>query len=82
MRDLLDNMGYDGKKYSEHSSRRGAATRSADIGIPDDQIQVAGGWQDTRTVQLYIDRKPTASQKFTRKLFKNKSKPKRLIKRK
>ena len=52
MRGLLDSLGYDGKKYSEHSSCRGAATHSADVGIEDAEIQVAGDWQDSRTVKL------------------------------
>ncbi len=69
LRSILDQLGYDGAKYSEHSSRRGVATRSAEIGIADDEIQVAGGWKDPRTVRLYIDRHPKQTQRLTRKIF-------------
>ncbi len=67
---VLDQIGYDGSKYSEHSSRRCVATQSAEIGIKDDEIQVAGGWKDPRTVRLYIDRNPKQHQKLTREIFR------------
>jgi hypothetical protein len=65
----LDSLGYDGASYSEHSSRRGVATRSAAIGVPDEEIQVAGGWKNPKTVQLYIDRNPKQHQRLTKKIF-------------
>ncbi len=69
LRSLLDGLGYDGSQYSEHSSRRGVATRSSAIGVPDDQIQIAGGWKNPKTVQLYIDRNPRQHQRLTRRIF-------------
>jgi hypothetical protein len=69
MRSLLDHLGYNGSEYSGHSSRRGVATRSAAVGIPEDEIQVAGGWNDPRSVRVYIDRQPEQSQRLTRRIF-------------
>ncbi len=70
LRCVLDQLGYNGSDYSEHSSRRGVATRSAEVGIADDEIQVAGGWKDPRTVRLYIERNPKHHQRLTQKIFR------------
>ncbi len=70
LRNLLDNLGYEGQNYSEHSSKRGVATRSSEIGIDDNSIQVAGGWKDLRTVRKYIDRDPKQHQRLIARIFK------------
>ncbi len=69
LRAILDRLGYVGRDYSEHSSRRGVATHSSDIGIDDSSIQVAGNWTDPRTVKKYIDRKPSQHQRLTKKIL-------------
>ncbi len=70
LRNLLDHIGLDGHQYSEHSSKRGAATRSSEVGVDDVTIQVAGGWQDLRTVRKYIDRSPLETQHLMKQIFK------------
>ena len=69
MRTMLRNLGYDAQKYGLHSSRRGAATHSAQIGIPDSEIQLSGGWQSAKSMKLYVDRKPKQFQRITNKLL-------------
>ncbi len=69
MRDLLTSLGYVGTDYGEHSARRGAATHSSKIGIPDSEIQLAGGWETARAMKLYIDRKPQQFQRISKKIF-------------
>jgi len=69
MRMLLDLNGYNGEEYSEHSPRRGMATESAKAGISDSDIQLSGGWQDARSMRLYIDRKPQQFQVIAKKFF-------------
>jgi hypothetical protein len=70
LRTLLDQLGYDGSSYSEHSSRRGVATHCSDIGVPEEDIQIARGWTNPRTLQLYIDRNPRQHQNLTKKILK------------
>ncbi len=68
---MLDDLGYNGRDYSEHSSRRGVATHSNNVGVDENSIQVAGNWLDSRTVKKYIDRDPREHQRLTRKIFEN-----------
>lgn len=73
MRTILNGLGYDGSTFGEHSYRRGAATHSANIGISDGEIQVAGGWLSTKSMNLYIDRQAQHYQNITAKMFSEKS---------
>ncbi len=59
-------LGYQGRDYSEHSSRRGVATHCSEVGIDDSSMQVAGNWSDPRTVKKYIDCNPRQHQRLTR----------------
>ncbi len=70
LRNLLDHIGLNGDDYSEHSSKRGAATRSSEVGVDDVSIQIAGGWRDLRTVRKYIDRNPLETQRLMKRIFK------------
>ncbi len=70
MRDLLNFLGYNGDEYSAHSPRRGMATHSADIGIPEPDIQLSGGWQSSQSMRLYIDRQPHQYQRIANRLLK------------
>jgi hypothetical protein len=69
LREVLERYGFDGSDYSEHSSKRGAATHSAKVGVPDEDIQIAGGWSNPRSMRLYIDRDPRQSQRFVKKIL-------------
>lgn len=71
LRNLLTDLGYDGEQFSEHSSRRGAASHSAEVGISDQEIQLAGGWQSSNSMKLYIDRQPQQFQRINTKMFKS-----------
>ena len=70
MRNLLELIGYNGDDYSEHSPRRGMATEGASSGMTESEIQISGGWQDQRSMRLYIDRKPQQFQNIAKKFFK------------
>jgi len=65
---MLDNLGYDGKKYSEHSGKRGGATYAAECGIDEENIRVIGDWKDVRTARLYIDHNTPLRMKRVRQL--------------
>ncbi len=69
LRSTITSLGYEGHKFSEHSSRRGAATRSAEVGVEEQIIQVAGDWKDPRTVRKYIDRDPKEHQRLTARIM-------------
>jgi hypothetical protein len=45
---------FDGKKYGEHSGKRGAATRAAAIGMTEEEIREVGNWGSTQTARKYI----------------------------
>lgn len=72
LRQLMDQLGYDGREFGEHSMKRGAATSSHEAGVADVEIQREGGWTNPKTVSLYIDRDPKNSQKLAKKLASNK----------
>ncbi len=69
MRKLLTDLGYDGNEFGEHSSRRGAATHSSEVGVSDANIQFSGGWTNSASMQLYIDKKPKHFQKLAKQIF-------------
>ncbi len=69
LRAILDRLGYQGRDYSEHSSRRGVATHSSEVGVDDNSIQIAGNWTDPRTVKKYIDRNPLQHQRLTKRIL-------------
>ena len=69
MRSLLSTLGYNANDYGLHSSRRGVATHSSEIGVPDRDIQTAGGWESSKAMKLYIDRKPSHFQRITKAIF-------------
>jgi len=52
---MLDDLGYEGAKYSLHSGKRGAATYAASIGMAEVTIQQVGDWKSARTARLYIE---------------------------
>ncbi len=67
-RRLLDKIGYKGAEYSLHSMRRGAASHGDDVGIPESELQHAGGWHNPKTLKLYIQNKPQKAQKILKKM--------------
>ncbi len=67
-RTMLSQLGYDGSQFSMHSMRRGAASHGDDIGIPESELQHAGGWHNPKTLKLYIQNKPQKSQKILKKM--------------
>lgn len=67
-RAVLDNLGYDGKSYSMHSMRRGAASHGDNAGIPESELLHAGGWKNVKTMKLYVQNRPQKAQKILRKM--------------
>jgi len=68
LRNLLDNLGYDGKEYGEHSCKRGGATESSSKGIPETEIQEQGNWKCLATTRKYIERSDKKSLDFIRRM--------------
>jgi len=69
LRELLDELGYDGKKYGEHSGKRGGATESSSKGIPENEIQEQGNWKSLATARKYIDKDDKKSLAFIRRMI-------------
>jgi len=69
LRELLDGLGYDGKKYGEHSGKRGGATESSSKGIPETEIQEQGNWTCLATARKYIEKSDKKSLEFIRKMI-------------
>jgi len=74
LRQVMDELGYDGREFGEHSMKRGAATSSHEAGVSEADIQTEGGWTNSKTVKLYIDRGPSKSQTIAKKLAKKQKK--------
>ena len=52
---LLPTLGLDPKLYGLHSFRRGAATKLANLGVPNEVINIAGRWSSHSAVNAYIE---------------------------
>jgi len=51
---MIFNCRFDGNEYSEHSNKRGAATKAAEIGMTEEKIRDIGNWNSTQTARKYI----------------------------
>jgi len=61
---IVDQAGFEGKLYSEHSGKRGAATYAANAGMAEAEICEIGNWKNLKTARLYIeDNTPLRVQK-------------------
>ncbi len=67
-RSMLDQVGYDGKAYSMHSMRRGAASHGDNVGISETELLHAGGWANAKTLRLYVENRPQKAQKILKKM--------------
>ena len=67
-RNLLTKLGYEGAQFSLHSMRRGAASHGDNIGIPESELQHAGGWHNPKTLKLYVQNRPQKTQKILTKM--------------
>lgn len=54
-RATIDQTGRNGRDYSEHSGKRGAATEAAGSGMAENEICDVGNWKNPKTARLYID---------------------------
>ncbi len=45
---------YDGKRYGEHSGKRGMATQAAANGLSEEEIRDGGNWASATTARKYI----------------------------
>ena len=68
LRNVIDQAGHDGNKFSEHSNKRGGASLAANSGIPDEEIRDIGNWANVKTARLYIDQSTPLRQKRNKKL--------------
>ena len=55
LRKLLNDLGYDGNLYGEHSGKRGAASHAIDSGMSVDTLQRLGGWRSSTMPNKYVD---------------------------
>lgn len=65
IREALLPHGVDGKNYSGHSFRIGAATTAAAVGVEDSMIKMMGRWQSS-AYQTYIRTPGTVWQQCQR----------------
>lgn len=54
LRQCLDRLGFESKRYSGHSFRRGGATFALESGVSPDLVQTQGDWRSD-AYKLYID---------------------------
>lgn len=69
LRVIFCSAGLDPTGYSEHSMRRGGATEAARQGASVGEIQFAGNWSCTRTVEKYIEASHRRARDFNQYLL-------------
>lgn len=55
LRTLLNELGYDGKHYGEHSGKRGGATAAVENGMDMDTLKRLGRWRSATIPSKYVD---------------------------
>ena len=67
VRQALDSLGFDSRKYAGHSFRIGAATTAAERGIEDSTIKALGRWESSAFL-VYIRMPRQYLAAFTQRL--------------
>ena len=67
LRKVLYRAGYDAKRFSIHSFRRGAATFASQLGIPADSLKAQGNWK-SECYTRYISRESNLRHVFASSL--------------
>jgi hypothetical protein len=55
LRNLLDDLGYDGKLFGEHSGKRGGSTQAVENGMDLETLKRLGGWRSCAMPAKYVD---------------------------
>ena len=55
LRKLLNELGYDGKLFGEHSGKRGGATQAVENGMDLETLKRLGGWRSPAMPAKYVD---------------------------
>jgi hypothetical protein len=56
LRKLLNEIGFPGNEFGEHSGRRGGATKACESGASLEEIQFLGNWKSSKQASKYIER--------------------------
>ena len=55
LRNLLNDLGHDGKRYGEHSGKRGGATVAVENGMDMETLKRFGRWCSADVPSKYVD---------------------------
>ena len=55
LRKLLNELGYDGRLFGEHSGKRGGATQAVENGMDLETLKRLGGWRSPAMPAKYVD---------------------------
>ena len=55
LRNLLNDLGHDGKRYGEHSGKRGGATVAVENGMDMETLKRFGRWRSADVPSKYVD---------------------------
>jgi hypothetical protein len=55
LRHLLNELGYDGKLFGEHSGKRGGSTQAVENGMDLETLKRLGGWRSSTMPAKYVD---------------------------
>ena len=68
LRQLLNELGYDGKLFGEHSGKRGGSTQAAENGMDLETLKRLGGWRSTAMPAKYVHLAVKSRIEMSRKL--------------
>ena len=70
LRELLNDLGYEGKLYGEHSGKRGGATAAAESGMDMDTLKRFGHWRSSEVPSKYVDLSSRSRIEMSKQLLK------------
>ena len=68
LRKLLNELGYNGKLFGEHSGKRGGSTQAAENGMDLDTLKRLGGWRSSTVPAKYVDLAVSSRIEMSKKL--------------
>jgi hypothetical protein len=68
LRRLLNELGYDGKLFGEHSGKRGGSTQAVENGMDLETLKRLGGWRSPAMPAKYVDLAVTSRIQMSKKM--------------